>query len=127
MRLAYQSSILPVGREHVVVEALVADSRRDDAGIDAVHGRGGRDIVLSPVAHGVFPGASGYGKGTRQSCAICGEAVQTGQNRMTDDSDGLREEGRETGVSHPLRIRLHLSYLLNARRYLAVEGAPLFV
>lgn len=93
--------------------------------IASANGRGGRDIVLSPVAHGVFPGARCYGKGTRQSCGICGEAVQTGQNRMTDDSDGLREEGRETGVSHPLRIRLHLSYLLNARRYLAVKGAPL--
>lgn len=128
MRLAYQSRILSVRREHVVVEALVTDSRRDDAGIDAVHrranGRGGRNIVLGPIAHGVFAGASSDGKGIKQSCRTRGAAVQTGQDRTTDEL--LREEGWENGIGHPLRIRLHSSYLLNARIYLALKGAAVF-
>lgn len=53
--LACQGSVHSVRREHMVVEAFVADCGRDDAGIDTIHGRpngrGGRDIVLSPVTH----------------------------------------------------------------------------
>lgn len=53
----------------MIIEALVADRGRDDAGVNAVHrradGRCGRDIVLSPVTHNVFPDTNSYGKGSQ--------------------------------------------------------------
>lgn len=81
----------------MIIEALVADRGRDDAGVDAVHrranGRCGRDIVLSPVTHIRFPDISSYDKGIKQSDRICVEAVQTGQNRRMDTS--LQQESRK--------------------------------
>lgn len=42
----------------MVIEAFVADCGRDNAGVDAIHGRpdgrGGRDIVLSPITHSEY-------------------------------------------------------------------------
>lgn len=74
----------------MIVEGFVAYRGRDDAGVDAVHRRAngcsGRDIVLSPITHSVFPDTSSYGKGIKQSDRICVEAVQTGQNSVIDNS-----------------------------------------
>lgn len=97
----------------MVIEALVADSGRDDAGIDAVHrranGRGGRDIVFSPITHCVFQVTSSYGRRVRQSDRICVEAVQTSQNRSTKSSL-QQQESRRKWSDLIWRIRLHLCY-----------------
>lgn len=81
----------------MIVEGFVANRGRDDAGIDAVHrranGRSGRDIVLSPVTHSVFPDTSSNGKGINQSDRIFVGAVQTSQNRVIDNS--LRQVSRK--------------------------------
>lgn len=87
----------------MIVEALVADRGRDDAGVDAVHrrtnGRGGRDIVLSPITHSVFPDTSSCGKGIKQSVRICAEAVQTSQNRWIENLLQQQSRKRRLAIS----------------------------